>query len=497
MEKLKEKYDELEQKYVNLNADYLKVKYELEQLKRHIFGRRSERYVPPSEPADSEQINIPIELENSDNSEKSDVKKTSSPASEPQKKKGHGRGKMPTNLPVVEIVLEPNFDVSNLRKIGEEISWEFDWIPGQLTIRKYIRPKYVNDAENELITAPLPKRFTEKGNFSETLAAYIVVEKYLYHMPLYRIIQKFNREYSIEFAASTLSDVISQSAFWLESIYYELKKKLITASYVQADETTMKVLCDEKKGTAHTGYFWAYHDPLNQIVLFDYQKGRHHDNPQKFLHDFAGILQADGYQAYDKMGLLEGVERASCMAHVRRYFEKALSNDEARSSYALGVIKEWFMVERKAKDLNLNSEERLKLRKENGLEKSFDDFREWLLKTAMDTAPKDPIRRACEYTLGQWKGFDSYLSDGRVELSTNLLEAQIRPIALGRKNYLFTGSHEAAQKAAMIYSIIATAKANGIEPHSYIQYLLTELPKAQSNDIEYLLPYNYGNSEIK
>ena len=178
------------------------------------------------------------------------------------------------------------------------------------------------------------------------------------------------------------------------------------------------------------------------------------------------------------------------MAHVRRGFEKALGYNSEKAEYALGVIRGWFKVEAEAKENKLSYEERLLARNKAGLKDSFKEFKEWMQKQCMEEVPSSPIRKASVYGLGQWKGFEPYLNDGRVELSNNLVEGAIRPVTIGRKNYLFKGSESSAQRGAVIYSVIAMAKQHGLDPFKYIKMLLDKLPGEKSANISNYLPWN-------
>lgn len=308
-------------------------------------------------------------------------------------------------------------------------------------------------------------------------------------MPLYRQLQKFRSEFQVAFAESTFCDLIAKTVFWLEPIYELLKDKLMQTSYIQADETPMPVLIKQKKGKTHKGYYWVYFDPLNKVAVFEYKNGRSRAGPNAFLKEYSGVLQVDGYAGYNDLAARDSITRAACMAHVRRKFEQALDYDKTTSEYALSTIKRWFDIEREAVKADLRHAQREKMRQDIMLEE-FSSFRKWMMTEATNHLPKSPTRKAIEYALGQWSGFDIFLEDGRVELSNNWVENAIRPVALGRKNYMFKGSEPAAQRGAIIYSIVSTAKLNGIEPRKYIKHLLEMLPGEKANNLETYLPWN-------
>lgn len=219
--------------------------------------------------------------------------------------------------------------------------------------------------------------------------------------------------------------------------------------------------------------------------MFDYQRGRNKESPAKMLKDFQGFLQTDGYAAYDQFAQREGVQMLHCMAHARRYFKEAEDNDKSRSAYALLAFQELYELERQLKDLP--NEEKHKLRQEVAAPK-LEELYKWMIEQYPSVTPKSPIGKALEYSMKRWKALTLYTTDGRLEIDNNKIENEIRPIALGRKNYLFAGSHESAQRIAMIYSLLATCKANGVDPHSWITKVLEQIPNRTVNNIEDLLP---------
>jgi hypothetical protein len=271
----------------------------------------------------------------------------------------------------------------------------------------------------------------------------------------------------------------------LVPLYELLKRKILTCIYLQADETGIKVLDSEKKGSSHQGYLWAYRDVINNLVLFEYQRGRNKEAPEKMLKDFKGFLQTDGYSAYNQFTKRADVTTLCCMAHARRYFKEAEKNDKERSTFALQAFQDIYQQERQLKDLTV--EERQKLREEI-IAPKLKALHAWMVKEYSSVTPKSPIGTALSYSMKRWKELTMFTTDGRLEIDNNNIENEIRPIALGRKNYLFAGSHESAQRIAMIYSLLASCKVNGVEPAQWLTRVLEELPKRTVNNIEDLLP---------
>ena len=469
--------------YESLLSSVDKLQHELTWLKRQLFGSKSERFIP-----NDSQISLDLGVNSTPQEpQKQEVSYTRTVS---KKQPGHGRGDMPNHLPFDDIIIEPEEPVDDCEYIGDEVTWEHEYKPGTLFIRRYIRRKYARRNESGVVIGDLPARPVDKGNFGPGIMATITNDKYLYHMPLNRQRQKFQNEFNVEFAESTLCDLIARTVFWLEPVYECQKSDLLKTNYLQADETPIPVLIKNKKGKTHNGYYWVYYDPVRKIVIFEYQKGRSRAGPNNFLKNYSGILQVDGYTGYDELVLRKDITRAACMAHVRRKFENAMGYDCKAATFALETIGNWFAVERDAKADNLDFDQRLRLRKSRELPEEFENFKTWMLQQVSNRIPSDLIRKACEYALGQWNGFNAYLGNGTVELSNNLVENAIRPVALGRKNYLFKGSHEAAQRGAIIYSMIATAKLHGWDPNEYLKMLLDKLPSEKSDNVENYLPYN-------
>jgi hypothetical protein len=273
----------------------------------------------------------------------------------------------------------------------------------------------------------------------------------------------------------------------LTPLYEIVKKEVLTSGYIMADESPIKVLERNKKNAAHQGYYWVYRAPIEGLVLFEYQKGRGRDGPAEMLRDFKGFLQTDGYSVYDAFEKKEDITLAGCMAHARRYFDKARDNDVQRSEHALALFQKLYVTERKAQEKNLPHAQRRQLRQEESVP-VLEEMETWLKDNLMQTLPQSVIGKAIAYTLARWDKLTLYTQHGQLEIDNNPVENSIRPLALGRKNYLFAGSHEAAQRAAMIYSLLGTCKINDINPSLWLKDALTQLPQLKVGDVARLLP---------
>lgn len=475
----KEKYEALYMEHVNL-------RHELDQLKRLVYGSRHERFVPSTPP---EQLALAIETAPSSSQITSPtpvqtiaytrVKKASS------EKVSTGRMKLPTDLPREEVLLEPDQDVSGLTMIGKEITEELERIPGKLFVRQYIRPKYALPNGEGVVIADLPARPIDKGIPGPGLLAQIVIDKYTDHLPIHRQQQRFERE-GIKLPSSTLTDWIAATCALLYPLYEALKREVLSSDYLQADETPIKVLDKSKKGTTHRGYHWVYHAPMKRMVLFDYREGRGREGPEECLEGFVGWLQTDGYAVYERFNK-KGVALLNCMAHGRRKFDEAKDNDLARASHVLTEMQEVYAVEREAREFKLSHDQRLKLRQEKSVP-ILKDLNSWMIENYKAVVPKSPIGQALHYCLERWDKLILYTTNGKLEIDNNLVENAIRPVAVGRKNYLFAGSHNGAQRAAMLYSFLGTCKINDINPFEWLRSTLDQIPTHPVDRISELLP---------
>jgi hypothetical protein len=281
----------------------------------------------------------------------------------------------------------------------------------------------------------------------------------------------------------------------LEPLYQALRLYLLSATYLQADETPIAVLDKQKKGDTHQGYHWVYYSPEERLVLFDYQQGRGRDGPAKLLKGYKGYLQTDGYAAYEQFEAREDIILVGCMAHARRYFEHALENDKTRAEKVLLWMQQLYAVEREARDKNLSAQDRYLLRQQKA-RSVMDLLGEWLVEEHAKVLPKSAIGKAIYYLVARYNKIYLYLEDGRLEIDNNLIENSIRPVALGRKNYLFAGSHAGAQRAAIVYSLLGSCKLQGINPNDYLQDVLQRLPDQPINQLKDLLPPFWKKSNI-
>lgn len=466
----RKEYDQLLFENAEKTATIEYLKFELDKLKRLFHGSKSERFIPVKEPK-------PAIAES-----RWDISTKTDPA------KGHARPKLPSNLPREEIKLEPRVDLSGAKMIGTVETEILEYVEAKIIVKKYIRGKYLMP-DGSIIIADLPSLPVPRGNVGPGLLSHLVISKYVDHLPFYRQRQMLKR-LGVDLAESTINDWFHSGCDLIEPLYQNLKQQVLSGNYLMADETPIAVLTDDKPGSTHKGYYWVYYNPVQKLVFFDYQKGRGREGPTELLKDYKGALQADGYSGYLAFEDNPNITLLACMAHARRKFDEAQKNDLARSEHALSLIQKLYAVEQKARESSMDYEQRKELREVQAIP-VIDEFYQWLIDNKPPkTLPQSAIGTAIEYTLNMWTRLLRYLDDGKYEIDNNLIENSIRPVALGRKNYLFAGSHEAAQRAAMMYSFFGTCKINDIEPFDWMTKMFTQIPEHSIQKLEELLPQN-------
>lgn len=464
-----------------------KMEQQFAKLQKMLFGQKSERFVAVTPDG---QLVFELGLEAEKPQEIPEEEELTYTRKKKTRKEKPSRQALPADLRRETVVIEPKVDLTGALMIGEEVTEILEYRPGEFWVRRIVRTKYVWSKQEErgVAIAPLPSQPIDKGIPAASLLALIIVEKYVDHLPLYRQVQRFKR-LGMRVPMSTICGWVAQSAELLSPLYHVLMKKVLECGYIQVDETTIKVLDQITKGKAHLGYHWIYHDPIRGLVLFDYRKGRSREGPEELLGQFCGYLQTDGYKVYDRFekGSYPAITVLACMAHARRYFHDALKNDPKRAEQALLMIQQIYQIEREAREQNLSHEQRHILRQEKALP-VLDQLKTWLFENLTQTTPKSAIGEAIAYSLRRWKKLCNYTLDGKLEIDNNLAENSIRPIALGRKNYLFAGSHKGAKHAAMLYSFLATCKKNGVEPYTWLKDVLSRIKEHPVNRLEELIP---------
>ncbi len=323
-------------------------------------------------------------------------------------------------------------------------------------------------------TAPMPAQIVEKGVFSNALVVDIIEKKYVAHLPLYRQAQQIQRDCGYEPSRSTLSDCVLQAGASLHQVKEAMKADLLTGGYIQADETRVPVQVHTKEGVNHTGYFWQYSRPRGPVV-YEFRMGRERAGPREFLSNYNGILQTDGYAAYEKVGGRE-MKHVCCLAHVRRKFYDTLQVDPGNVHAGLVLLKsgEIYAVEEQARVAGMDEAARGRERARRSVV-LLGELRELVVRASKEGLPQSLLGKACQYALKLWSRLEVILADGRIEVDNNWVENGMRPIALGRKNWLHIGSEAAGRDVAALASVVETCKRNRISVRDYLQSVLPGL----------------------
>lgn len=474
-----------ENKDLRQQIDYLS--HELKMLKRMIFGHKSERFKPVMYNPD--QLSL---FEDEPQPEPVGIPKETI-TYERTRKKHPGRNAIPEHLPVREEVIEPDMDTTDMVKIGEEITETLEYTPASLVKHRVIRPKYVHKETSQIHIAPIPSRPLPKAIAEASLLSHILIGKYVDHLPLYRQAKMFERDHGYIVAQSTMVDWVRGVCDLLMPLYEVLGKSVMKSSYIQVDESPIKVLAQKDENgksppkNIFQGYQWVYSSPEKRQVWFNYRKGRGQNGPKEVLAGYSGYIQCDGYSVYDEIASCrDDITLLGCLVHARRYFDRARDSDAERSNYALNIFRQIYQYENKVKQSS-TLEQRQQIRTQH-IMPLLNALHTWSGREYDKVLPQSPIAKAMSYFHRQWPKLERAAQDARFELDNNLIENKIRPLALGRKNYLFAGSHDGAMRAAMMYSFFGTCRMHDINPYEWLVDTLNKIPLHPVSRIHELLP---------
>ena len=403
-----------------------------------------------------------------------------------------GRQALPDHLPRIEHRHEPESCAcgkcgKDLVLIGEDISEQLDVEPSKFFVHRHIRPQYACRACETVTAAPIPPAVIDGGMAAVGLLSWVTVGKYLDHMPLYRLERMAARE-GVTLARSTLAEWVGRIGVVLQPLADRLAALLLERPILHADETPVQQL-DPGNGKTKRAYLWAYMSNMLEtgppIVVFDYQTSRSGAHARNFLGPWSGALMVDDFGGY-KATFSQGVTELGCFAHARRkYFDLNEAQANPIAQEALVRIAALYAIESQGKNMTIAERGELRRREAVPLLNSLHD---WLLATRITVANGGGTARAIDYSLKRWAALSRYASDGALPIDNNPVENAIRPICLGKKNWLFTGSERAGQRAAAIQSLLATAALNGLDPAAWLRSTLEKLPTCLNSDIDSLLP---------
>jgi transposase len=489
---------------VEEHVDRIDALEELVRLLRHQrFGRKSEK-------ASTHQLGLFNEAEASVHEAK-EGDEIEVPA---HKRRKGGRRPLPDFLPRVEVLHDltdaekvcPQDASHTLQRIGEEVSEQVDLIPAVVQVIRHVRPKYACGTCKEGVRiAPLPPQPIPKSQASASLLAHVVTSKYVDGLPLYRQERMLSR-IGMDLPRSTLASWVVKLGELVEPLLERMRQEIRHYDVVQCDETPFQVLKEPGKRAESLSYLWALRGGPREhpLLVYTYDPSRSAEVPKRLLKGFQGFLQTDGYEGYTALGQEPGIVHVGCWAHARRKFDEALrgqsksrkkrakpSTKESKARQGLSQIQKLYALERRLADAT--PEARHAARQET-MAPLLEKLRAWLDASLPAVPPQSLTGKALHYLAGQWP---KLLEDGRLPLDTNLVENAIRPFVLGRKAWLFADTVGGARASANLYSLVETAKANGIEPWAYLRHLFERLPAAtEPTDLEPLLPHRVARNAL-
>lgn len=380
------------------------------------------------------------------------------------------------------------------QRIGEEVTEQLEFVPAKLTVIAHVRPKYAcNRCDEGVSIASMPQLFLPKSIATPSLVAHVIISKYQDHLPLYRQEHMWQRM-GIEMARNTVCGWIMAASEVCMPMRDALIKELIASKYLQADETPLQVMDEPNRKNTSKSYMWVYQNqkPDKKIILFDYRETRQAQWPKELLKEFKGYLQTDGYIGYDWVDGHSDIIHLGCMSHARRPFAELvkLAKTTGKSHQAVAYFQKLYAIEKIARDGNYTHEQRYQLRLKQS-KPILDALKTWLDQSLKSAVPKSKLGDALVYMSQRWKELTAYLLHGMLEIDNNAIENIIRPFALGRKNWLISGSPRGAHASALFYSLIATAKSNGLNPFDYLKVLFEKIRFCKTaEDYANLLPFN-------
>ena len=464
-----------------------KLTHENAVLKRLKFAAQSERYSAEQRSLLEETLEADLQAVGDE------IEQLAPSPSAPREKQQAKRQPLPVNLPRREIRHEPQSTTCGcgcqMRRIGEDVAEKLDYEPGVFTVERHVRGKWACARCQTLVQAPVAAHVIDKGLPTTGLLAQVLVAKYADHLPLYRQEAIFGRA-GFAIARSTLAQWVGSCGVRLQPLVDALKAEVLKHGVLHADETPVQML-KPGNGKTHRAYLWAYAPgafEATRAVVYDFCESRAGEHARAFLGQWKGSLVCDDYSGYKAL-IATGVIEAGCLAHARRkFFDLHASNKSQVAETALQLIGRIYEVEREVRNLAPNERQLIRQSRSRPV---LDAWYEWMRLTRQKITDGSATARALDYSLNRWVALTRFVDDGRLPVDNNHVENQIRPIAIGRSNWLFAGSLRAGQRAAAVMSLIQSARLNGHDPYAYLKDVLTRLPTQRASQIGELLPHRW------
>jgi len=464
---------------------------QLDWLKRQIFGQRSEKIIE-----DADQLSLELQMEHE--LATGELQKQTIEAHQRRKRaKGQDKLTLPDDIPVVTTILDLSDEEKlcpqtgdPLVKIGEEVSRKIAHKPGSYYIKEIIRPKYALPNNEGIAIQTLPEGILPRCQADESFLAEVFVRKFGDHLPLYRIVEILSRE-KILISKQLLSQWVLKCGEALSPLYNELEKQILQSPVLFADETPLDMLMPGK-GKTHQGYMWVK-VAESGYRLYHFKTNRKHDNAEEILQGYTGIVHSDKYGAYETLANKKQYTWCPCWAHIRRKFYEAESGDPKLRAYMLRKIRYLFMLEKIA--WSRSPEERLRIRQEKEapiIDELIQKAKQRLIEGKL--LPKSKMREALGYFLGLTAHVKNYTKHNEARLDNNKAERAIRPLAIGRKNWLFVGSEAGGKAAAVLLSLVQSCRATGVNPREYLEDVMRRLMDHNSQKLDELLPLAWSAS---
>ena len=464
-----------------------KLTHENALLKRMKFAAQSERFNADQRSLLEDEIDADLAAVSQE------IEQLQLPAAAPEGRRQPKRQPLPIHLPRREIRHEPESTTCRcgcqMKRIGEDVAEKLDYVPGVFTVERHIRGKWACAKCETIIQAPVEAHVIDKGIPTAGLLAQVLVAKYQDHLPLYRQEAIFARA-GLGLPRSTLAQWVGACGVRLQPLVDALKAEMLTHRVLHADETPVQML-KPGKGTTHRAYLWAYAPGTFEgmlAVVYDFCESRAGEHARRFLGAWRGSLVCDDFSGY-KAGFAQGITEAGCLAHARRkFFDLHVANKSQIAQFALEQFTKVYDIEREVKDLN--ADQRQTIRQQH-TKPVLDALHQWMTLQRQKLPDSSATARALDYSLGRWTALTRFAGDGQLPVDNNWIENQIRPIAIGRNNWLFAGSLRAGQRAAAVMSLVQSARMNGHDPYAYLKDVLTRLPTHKARDIDQLLPHRW------